>query len=271
MKEETKQENSCSALTSIDWLCPDVVTHLDLFAGIGGFSLAAKWLGWQTVGFVEKDGFCQKVLRKNFGQDIKIYDDIKEFSGKSFHGTNVITGGFPCQDISIAGKQAGLGGARSGLWREMYRVITEVRPDWVVVENVGQFVRLGLDEVLDDLEAANYASRTFVIPAASVGAWHKRERVWIVSDNLLTRGIRDGRRGRIGRRRESENKTSRYGWNEASQRNVLWDVEPELGRVVYGIPNQSHRINRLGNSIVPQIAYEILSAIRDVECQRAGT
>ncbi len=198
-------------------------------------------------------------------------DDIKQFSGESFRGTNIITGGFPCQDLSIAGKQAGLGGDRSSLWFEMLRVITEVRPDWVVIENVANFVRLGLDEVLTGLEALNYASRSFVIPAASVGAWHKRDRVWIVSDNLLTRDIRNGRSSRIGRRRESQSQTSVNGWCETSKSYVLWNAEPELGRVVYGLPNQSHRINRLGNAIVPQVAFEILSAIQDADCQRART
>lgn len=238
---------------------------LDLFAGIGGFSLAAHWLGWETIAFVEKDEFCQKVLRKNFN-GVPIYDDIREFNGKQFAGTvDVICGGFPCQDISIAGKQAGLEGKRSGLWFEMLRIVEEVRPSYCVIENVAQFVRLGLDDVLDGMESANYASQPFIIPACSLGAWHQRERVWVVSHDMLSRRVRNGRSGRTGRRFTGETETTGYGWSRASQRNVLWDTEPAMGRVVYGIPDQSHRINRLGNAIVPQIAYEIFKAIEHAE------
>lgn len=105
---------------------------LDLFAGIGGFSLAAHWMGWETAAFVEKETFCQKVLRKNFGQGIEIHDDIFEFSGRPFRGAvDIITGGFPCQPFSAAGKRKGRNDERH-LFPEMLRVISEVKPRWVV-------------------------------------------------------------------------------------------------------------------------------------------
>lgn len=116
---------------------------LDLFAGIGGFSLAAHWMGWETVAFVECDKFCQKVLRKNFGQDIEIHDDITTFSGKPFRGrVDIVTGGFPCQPYSSAGARKGTEDERH-LWPEMLRVIIEVQPRFIVGENVLGLVNWG--------------------------------------------------------------------------------------------------------------------------------
>lgn len=159
---------------------------LDLFAGIGGFSLAAHWMGWSTAAFVEKEPFCQKVLRKNFGQDIEIHDDIFNFSGKPFQGRiNIITGGFPCQPFSAAGKRKGRADERH-LFPQMLRVISEVKPRWVVAENVRGLLSIEsgsvFAEVVASLESEGYEVITFCVPASAVEAPHRRDRLWIVGN-----------------------------------------------------------------------------------------
>lgn len=186
------------------------VKILDVFAGIGGFSLAAHWLGWQTVAFVEKDEFCQKVLRKNFG-DIPIYDDIRTFSGKPFRGrVDIITGGFPCQPFSVAGNQKGSSDERH-LFPEMLRVIGEVEPSWVVAENVRGLLGIEsgetFDEICSSLENLGYAVQTFCIPACAVNAPHRRDRLWIVAhaDSARTHsgcGEVQGANGKVSERND---------------------------------------------------------------------
>ena len=156
---------------------------LDLFSGIGGFSLAAAWMNWQTVGFCEIDPFCQKALRKNW-PEAWIHDDVQTLSGKLVRercgAVDIIVGGFPCQDISAAGKGAGIRAGRSGLWWEMRRVIAEIEPAWVVIENVPALRTRGADAVLASLEAIGYECWPFVVGAWAVGSPHRRDRVWIV-------------------------------------------------------------------------------------------
>ncbi len=161
------------------------VRVLDLFAGIGGFSLAAHWMGWETVAFVEKEPFCQKVLRKNFGQDIEIHDDVTTFSGKPFRGrVDIVTGGFPCQPFSNAGQKRGKDDERH-IFPEMLRVVEEVAPRWVVAENVRGL--LGSDngnvfeEVCSSMERVGYTVQTFCIPASAINAPHRRDRLWIIA------------------------------------------------------------------------------------------
>lgn len=158
------------------------MTHLSLFSGIGGIDLAAEWAGFETVAFVEQNPFCQKVLAKNF-PGIPIHDDIKRFDAESFRGTlDLISGGFPCQDISYAnpfGK--GLEGDRSGLWFEMLRVIEQARPAWVLVENVRNLISMGIDTCFLGMEALGYEVTALVVPACGAGAIHRRERVFIVA------------------------------------------------------------------------------------------
>lgn len=160
------------------------MTHLDLFAGIGGFSLAARWAGWNTAAWVEINPFCQKVLKHHF-QDATGYSDIKEFDGSGYAGRiDIITGGFPCQPYSSAGKRLGKEDERH-LWPEMLRIIREVSPRWVVGENVRGITTwsdgLVFDEVQTDLEAAGYEVQAFILPAASVNAPHERYRTWFVA------------------------------------------------------------------------------------------
>jgi len=156
---------------------------LDLFSGIGGFSLAAEWV-WgdelEIVGFCEIEKYCQKVLQKNF-PGVPIYEDITKLNGKDFKDIDLLTGGFPCQDISIAGKGAGIEGSRSGLWFEMWRIISEIRPRFALIENVPMLTIRGGTRVISDLAEIGYDAEWQVIGADDVGAWHRRKRIWIVA------------------------------------------------------------------------------------------
>jgi len=157
---------------------------LDLFSGIGGFALAARWT-WEEdldiVGFCEIEEYCQKVLQKNF-PNVPIYDDIKKLDGNLFNDIDLITGGFPCQDISQAGRGAGIGKeTRSGLWFEMLRIISEVRPRYAIIENVPMLTIRGGTRVIEGLAEIGYDAEWVVIGANDVGAWHTRKRIWIVA------------------------------------------------------------------------------------------
>lgn len=160
------------------------MTHASLFSGIGGFDLAARNCGIHNVFQVEIDEFCQKVLEKNFPETIK-YRDIKEFNGTEYYGTiDIISGGFPCQPFSVAGKRKGSEDDRF-LWAEMLRIITEVRPRWIIAENVPGILTIEngmvFKQCVADLEAAGYEVEAFNIPAIAVNAPHRRERIWIVA------------------------------------------------------------------------------------------
>ena len=157
---------------------------LDLFSGIGGFSVGLERAGFQTVAFCEIDPFCQCVLKKHWPR-IPIYDDIRSLTAERLTAdgiaVDVISGGFPCQDISVAGPGAGINGARSGLWTHYARIIGEVRPRYAVMENVSALLGRGLERVLGDLAEIGYDAEWHCIPAAAVGAPHRRDRVWIVA------------------------------------------------------------------------------------------
>lgn len=158
-----------------------------LFAGIGGFDLGLERAGMKTLWQVEIDEYAKKVLEKRF-PDTRRYGDIRECGGPGSSRPHVlapvdlICGGFPCQPFSVAGKRRGAEDDRH-LWPEMFRVIQELRPRWVLGENVAGLVHMGLDLVLSDLAGAGYTCRTFNIPAAAIGAPHRRERLWIIAYN----------------------------------------------------------------------------------------
>jgi len=157
---------------------------LDLFSGIGGFSLAAQWT-WgddlDIAGFCEIDEYCHKVLKKNF-PGVPIFNDIKLLKGEQFDEIDIITGGFPCQDISTAGRGAGIKqGTRSGLWFEMLRVISELRPRYALIENVPMLTIRGGTRVIADITSIGYDVEWQIIGADDVGAWHRRKRIWIVA------------------------------------------------------------------------------------------
>lgn len=159
---------------------PPCLSHGSLFSGIGGFDLAAQWMGWNNIFQVEKDDWNRKVLAKNFPKTER-FADIKDFTGHEYtNRIDVISGGFPCQPFSVAGQRKGKDDDRY-LWPEMLRVIATIKPTYVVGENVTGIIGLALDTVLSDLEAQDYTTETFIIPACSKNAWHRRDRVWIVA------------------------------------------------------------------------------------------
>lgn len=186
---------------------------LDLFSGIGGFSLAASWTGGiETVAFCEIEPYCQKVLHKHW-PDVPIYPDIKQLRGEDIGSVDIVCGGFPCQPFSCAGKQRGKEDDRY-LWPEMFRVIQETKPTWVIGENVANFVNMGLDDCVLDLESEGYEVQPFIIPACAVNAPHRRDRVWIVAHT-------EGRNDR-GRSREIQSKNEQ----QAPERQKEWLAEP---------------------------------------------
>jgi DNA (cytosine-5)-methyltransferase 1 len=162
------------------------MNHASLFSGIGGFDLAAKWMGWNNVLHVERDPFCQRVLKHHFPNALS-FDDVKTFDGRPFRGrVDILTGGFPCQPYSSAGKRLGKDDERH-LWPEMCRIISEIAPAFVVGENVRGLLNWNggvvFEEVCADLEALGYEVWTGILPAAGVGAPHRRDRVWWVAAN----------------------------------------------------------------------------------------
>ena len=169
-----------------------MLKHLDLFSGIGGFSLGLESAGLvETVAFCDFDQYCQQVLNKNF-PGVPVYGDVKELNydklkADGINQIDIITGGYPCQPFSVAGRKKGEQDPRH-VWPEMFRLIKELRPTWVIGENVGGHIKLGLDTVLENLESEGYTARTFSISASSVGANHKRERVWIVANSRRSVG-----------------------------------------------------------------------------------
>ena len=171
------------------------MNHASLFSGIGGFDLAAQWMGWNNVFHVERDEFCRRVLKHHFPES-KSYEDIKKFSGKPWAGRiDVLTGGFPCQPYSTVGERRGTADDRH-LWPEMHRVIREVRPTWVVAENVRGLLSWNagavFDEVLDAFHGEGYEVFPAVLPAASTASCpHKRDRVWFVAYSDRNRACRE--------------------------------------------------------------------------------
>lgn len=241
------------------------MTHVDLFSGIGGFAIAAQRCGFQTVCFSEVNNYAKKILNKHW-PNIPNVGDIRAADFTPYRGSTLLTGGFPCQPFSVAGKQLAKEDDRY-LWPAMLEVIKSVRPTWVIGENVTGIVKLALDEVLSDLEGAGYSAVPFNIPACSVDAHHRRKRIWIVAhsnsagleghswneDNLNQQGRHNAESG--GSASESSLRSGRSEWSP----------EPELGRAAYGIPNRVDRITSLGNAIVPQVAEQIIRGITEIE------
>jgi len=159
---------------------------LDLFSGIGGFSLALESTGFfKTIAFVEKDKFCQKVLRKNF-PNVPIEDDVRNVKGEKYRA-DVVTGGFPCQPFSVAGKRRGTDDDRF-LWDETIRIVSETKPKWFIGENVEGIINIQdgmvFRQIHDDLESEGFETQSLIIPASGKGAWHQRKRVWIIGCNV---------------------------------------------------------------------------------------
>ena len=305
-------------------------TFGSLFAGIGGFDLGFERAGMECKWQVEIDPFCLKVLEKHW-PTVRRFQDVREVHGNVAHanggglleslharerGTGVeeeqstrsecgdsascpsclpsvdlICGGFPCQPFSVAGKQRGKEDDRF-IWPEMFRIVSELRPTWVIGENVPGLVRLGHDQVLSDLESIGYSCQTFDIPACAVDAPHVRHRIWIVANanreqiGILHNNGSGSKRGNKERGKQFLGYASggedvadadiqgSQGWDERGERGGElspwaggtsnagnWLPEPELGRVAHGIPHRVDRLKCLGNAIVPQVAYEIIKVI----------
>ena len=257
---------------------------LDLFSGIGGFSLGLEWAGMSTVAMCEKDPYCRKLLAKHW-PDLTIHEDIRSLDGRQYtNSIDLVCGGFPCQPYSVAGKQRGKLDDRH-LWPEMLRGISEVRPTWVIGENVIGFVKMELDSVLSDLEREGYQTRAFIIPACGVDAPHKRDRVWIIahangegeSDGPINEGPRPrqlelmayslSKRGcsRDTKRQDAKNvgQPSRCE-GDNSRRVETWNPEPGVGRVANGVSNRGDRVKGLGNAVVPMVVEVIGNAIMEI-------
>ena len=231
---------------------------LDLFSGIGGFSLGLERTGgFTTAAFCDIDKPAQKVLSKHW-PDVPIFDDVSSLTAKDIDGPiDLICGGFPCQDISLAGKGAGLAGERSGLWFEYLRLVKELKPSWVLAENVSALRSRGLDEVLRSLNEIGYDAEWHCIPACYVGAWHKRDRVWILA--YPHREQSQGRTQEPVLRQSDLSLQPSRGFAKWTGRSDL--PESRFLRSLDGVSSGAHRLKQLGNAVIPQIPEIIGQAI----------
>ena len=267
---------------------------LDLFSGIGGFSLGLEACGMTTTAFCERDPYCQSILKKHWPKT-PVHTDVRKLDGKQYQNSiDVVAGGFPCQPFSVAGKRLGSEDDRH-LWPEMLRIIRECRPRWVIGENVSGFVKMALDDVSSDLEGEGYAVRAFVLPAVAVEARHRRDRCFIiahredvanphgerqlqqsgsereigrwsgdsgeeerdVAHTIGSRGetwLSGQEQGQEGHAGEFNHKGYQRPWWETGGE---WPAESNVCRVVDGIPNRVDRIKSLGNAVVPQLIQAI--------------
>ena len=235
---------------------------LDLFSGIGGFSLGLERAGMQTAAFCEIDTYCQQVLERHW-PNTATFGDIKQLTSRRPHNDgilsiDIICGGYPCQPFSVAGKRRGENDPRH-LWPEMYRLIRELGPRWVICENVAGHVELGLDAVLADLENAGYTATPFIIPACAVGAPHRRDRVWIVAHAA---GLRLPRPLGPHQRQPAP---------KLPPEAIRWELpQPFTLGSDDGIPNRLERTQAVGNAVVPQIPELIGRAIIAFETANAS-
>ena len=280
-----------------------MLTIGSLFSGIGGLELGLEVAGvGKTIWQVEQDDFCRNVLAKHW-PEAERFDDIKTVGADNLRYADIICGGFPCQDISLAGSGAGLAGERSGLWGEMYRVIREIRPQFVIVENVPAITSRGLGTVLGDLASCGYNAEWDCISAASIGACHRRDRLFIIAYNTdPNSGRREVKReqehgkqqsqrrdefdglGKAGRREGAHDPTNpeREGLQEREGTQGEWtyasiarghggNVEPRFCPVIpNGFPGRVARLKALGNAVVPAVAYQVgralLQRINEANC-----
>lgn len=268
---------------------------LSLFSGIGGMDLAAQCAGIETVAFCEIDKFCQKVLRKNFGAGITIFDDVRNVTAESLRErgierVNILAGGFPCQDISQAGRREGITGKRSSLWSHIARLADELRPQYIIVENVAALLERGMSTVLGDLASLGFDAEWCVLSACQFGAPHSRERVFIIAYTHAA-GFQD--RDILGKERQAIREPLRCAapvppdeHGERSEARYLLDGlrgsfdsawtertlshQPKICRDDDGVSARLDKcaIAALGNSIVPAQVYPIFEAITRLEAGR---
>jgi DNA (cytosine-5)-methyltransferase 1 len=275
------------------------MNELALFSGAGGGILASQILGFNTVCAVEIEEYPRNVLlqrqRDGILPTFPVWDDVQTFDGRPWRNKiDVISGGFPCQDISAAGKGVGIAGARSGLWKEYARIIDEVRPSFVFAENSPLLRTRGLNVVLKDLDRLGYDARWCVLGAWHVGAPHKRNRMWVLANSRIRRccctherkneqqrgaevecsgvemansykeGLSGSAREKFGSVRATKKGEVEWGNPErgiAAARSA-WPIEPDVGRVAHGLAKRVDRIKAIGNGQVPRVAvaaWEILS------------
>ena len=235
---------------------------LDLFSGIGGFALGLQRAGLRAAAFCEADPFARGVLRRHW-PDVPCYPRIEELSAARLRADGVpqpglVCGGFPCQDISAAGRGAGLDGARSGLWRHMLRLVEECQPGWVVAENVPALRVRGADRVLAGLEAAGYACWPLVVGAAHAGAPHRRQRVFILA-HAAGAGLESG----VGPPADPAAVLPPGGRRP-------WPADPGLGGMADGLPagvdrQRRQRLTALGNAVAPDVATAVGRAVLAAE------
>lgn len=268
-----------------------MLTIGSLFSGIGGLELGLEWAGlgpvlWQ----VERDEFCRGVLAKHW-PDVERHRDVCSVGAAELAPVDLVCGGFPCQDVSAAGLRTGLAGERSGLWREFARVVGELQPEWIVVENVTSGASLWLGTVVCELGELGYESLPIPLSACDVGAPHLRRRVFVVAraadagSGALRQqqgwgsGARgpgaaqprpDGEHGPVAdamRKRQQgraqPTREEREAWGPA-ERGGAWAAEPAVGRVAHGVPNRVAQLRALGNAVVPQCAEVVGWVIREL-------
>jgi DNA (cytosine-5)-methyltransferase 1 len=241
------------------------MTFGSLFAGIGGLDLGLERAGMTCKWQVEIDDYARRVLAKHW-PNVQRWDDITTFepSGREW-SVDLICGGFPCQDISTAGKRAGLHGDRSGLFFDAVRVVESLRPRWLLLENVAALLNRGLDEVLGTLAEIGFDAEWHCLQAADFGAPHIRDRVFIIANANGKRLERQRTFNGAQRRQASRRSTRLCNRKNARRCCNWWATEPELGRVAYGIPARVDRLRGLGNAVVPQIAEWLGRQIMEAE------
>lgn len=234
------------------------MTHGSLFSGIGGFELGARWCGIETLWSCEIRRFQQKILQQTF-PDTKIYENIKELSKPQY--VDIISGGFPCQDISIAGKGIGITGSRSGLWGEMYRIIRQVKPRYVLIENSPMLLVRGFERVLCDLSKIGYHAEWQCLSNSDFGFDHSRERVYVIAySNQVKRQA-----GRIQKRNEIKAifipPSEQYGRFPFSER-IYEMPDCEYIGVNDGIRDWTHRVGAIGNAVNPCLTKYLFRCIQ---------
>jgi len=242
------------------------VNELALFAGAGGGILGGKLLGWRTVCAVEWEPYPASILcaRQNDGllPPFPIWDDVQTFDGKPWRGiVDVISGGFPCQDISAAGRGGGIEGERSGMWREMARIIGEVRPKYAFIENSPMLTIRGLGTVLADLAQMGFDAEWGMLGADSVGLPHRRQRIWVLASDTSNEYVeRRSKEKVLGQPRLQGFIHNGMGKNEHGLRSIL---SPGLCRAFNGLPGQVDRIKAIGNAQVPRVAASAWQILMD--------
>lgn len=271
------------------------MNELALFAGTGGGILGGKLLGWRTVCAVERDAYAASILaqRQNDGilEPFPIWSDVRSFSGYPWRGIiDIVSGGFPCQDISLANRDAkGISGERSGLWKEMFRIVCEVRPRYVFVENSPALTSRGIGCVLGDLASVGFDAEWDVFGAHHVCAPHKRDRIWILAYTRRQYGDPRPIQGMEPKQQEPKGQKSKHfcqvfsypaserlqavglSIRENSKKSMpcksgWWEAEPNVGRVANGVAFGMDRLRAIGNGQVPSVAAIAFTILKERIC-----